>query len=71
MACDPSDKEARNFADTFVITRIKRTSSRRDKSAELSLDDLFSQIQAGNLKELNVDRKSRCTGFCRGCKTES
>ena len=38
---------------------------------KLSLDDLFDQIQAGNVKELKPCRKGRCTGFCRSSKTES
>ena len=35
---------------------------------KLSLDDLFDQIQAGNVKELNLCRKGRCTGSVEAVK---
>ena len=68
VGCE-SDKEARSFAETFIsqnrVRMLEETKSR------MSLDDLFSQIQAGNLKETWNHCKSRCTGICGGGKTES
>ena len=46
-----SDKEARSFADDICISRARISFLKRLK-AKMSLDDLFHQIQAGNLKEL-------------------
>ncbi len=42
-----------------------------DTKARCPLDDLFSQIKAGNCQRTADHRQSRCTGFCRGSKTES
>ncbi len=62
-----SDKEAKTFADTFV-------SQGREKMLEetkhrMSLDDLFSQIQAGNLKELDLIVKADVQGSVEALKT--
>ena len=47
-----SDKEARAFAETFISqNKVKLLEETKSK---MSLDDLFSQIQAGNLKELDI-----------------
>ena len=51
VACE-NDKEARNFAETFVSEGRERLLE--ETKARMSLDDLFSQIQAGDLKELNI-----------------
>ena len=55
-----SDKEAKNFASTFVSENKNRLLE--DTKAKLSLDDLFSQIQAGNLKELPIIVKADVQG---------
>ena len=55
-----NDKEARNFAETFI--REGREKLLDDTKAKLSLDDLFSQIQAGNVKELNLIVKADVQG---------
>ena len=47
VACE-NDKEARNFAETFVSEGRERLLE--ETKARMSLDDLFSQIQAGDLK---------------------
>ena len=55
-----SDKEAKNFADTFIAqNKVKKIGDTKHK---MSLDDLYSQIQAGNLKELNLIIKADVQG---------
>ncbi len=61
-----SDKEARAFAETF-ITDNKEKKLEETKS-KMSLDDLFSQIQAGNLKELNLIVKADVQGSVEAVK---
>ena len=51
MAMD-NEKEARSFAETFISEGRERLLE--DTKSRMSLDDLFSQIQAGNLKELDI-----------------
>ena len=49
-----NEKEARSFADTFISQdREKLLEGARAKS-KMSLDDLFTQIQSGDVKELNI-----------------
>ena len=45
-----NDKEAKNFAATFVAENKKNLLE--ETKAKMSLDDLFNQIQEGNLKDL-------------------
>ena len=55
-----TEKEARTFAETFISEgRQKMIEETKQK---MSLDDLFSQIQAGNLKELNLIVKADVQG---------
>ena len=49
-----SDKEAKSYAEAF-IEQNKEKKLEETKSS-MSLDDLFNQIQEGNLKELNLIR---------------
>ncbi|MFT3985643.1 MAG: translation initiation factor IF-2, partial [Lachnospiraceae bacterium] len=61
-----SDKEARNFAATFISqNKVKLLD---DTKAKMSLDDLFTQIQAGNLKELNLIIKADVQGSVEAVK---
>ena len=61
-----NDKEARSFAETFISqNKVKLLDDTRNK---MSLDDLFSQIQAGNLKELNVIIKADVQGSVEAVK---
>ncbi len=62
-----SDKEAKNFADTFVSQG--REKMLEDTRQKMSLDDLFNQIQAGNLKELNLIVKADVQGSVEAVKT--
>ena len=67
VVCD-SEKEARNFAETFVSQDKEKLLA--ETRARMSLDDLFSQIQAGNLKELNLIVQGGCTGIGGSGKAE-
>ena len=61
-----TDKEARAFAETFITEgRVKLL---EETKAKMSLDDLFSQIQAGNLKELNIIVKADVQGSVEAVK---
>ena len=65
VGCD-SEKEARNFAQTFIaqnkVKLLEETKSR------MSLDDLFNQIQEGNLKELDIVVKADVQGSVEALK---
>ena len=61
-----SDKEAKHFASTFVSENKNRLLE--DTKAKLSLDDLFSQIQPGNLKELPIIVKADVQGSVEAVK---
>ena len=65
VACD-SEKEARSFADTFVSQNKEKLLE--ETRHRMSLDDLFSQIQAGNLKELNLIVKADVQGSVEAVK---
>ncbi len=61
-----NDKEARNFAETFISqSKVKLLEETKSK---LSLDDLFNQIQEGNLKELNIVVKADVKGSVEAIK---
>ena len=61
-----NDKEAKNFAATFVSENKNRLLE--ETKAKMSLDDLFSQIQAGNLKELPIIVKADVQGSVEAIK---
>ena len=61
-----NDKEARNFAETFISEG--RNKLIEETKAKMSLDDLYSQIQAGNLKELNIIVKADVQGSVEAVK---
>lgn len=61
-----TEKEARSFAETFISEG--REKLLEDTKAKMSLDDLFSQIQAGNLKELNLIVKADVQGSVEAVK---
>ena len=65
MAFD-NDKEAKTFSQTFVSENKKHLLE--DTKAKLSLDDLFSQIQAGTLKELPIIVKADVQGSVEAVK---
>ena len=61
-----NDKEAKNFAATFVSENKNRLLE--ETKSKMSLDDLFSQIQAGNLKELPLIVKADVQGSVEAVK---
>ena len=61
-----TEKEARNFAETFI--REGRVKLLEETKSKMSLDDLFSQIQAGNLKELHIIVKADVQGSVEAVK---
>lgn len=61
-----NDKEARNIAEAFI--KQGREKLLADTKARLSLDGLFSQIQAGNIKELNLIVKADVQGSVEAVK---
>ncbi|MBQ8246202.1 MAG: translation initiation factor IF-2 [Lachnospiraceae bacterium] len=66
FVCHKNDKEAKSFAETFIAqNKVKLL---EDTKAKMSLDDLFSQIQAGNLKELNLIVKADVQGSVEAVK---
>lgn len=65
VACD-NDKEARNFAETFISQNKEKLLE--ETKARMSLDDLFTQIQAGNIKELNIIVKADVQGSVEAVK---
>lgn len=65
VGCD-SEKEARNFAETFIAqNKVKLLDETKSR---MSLDDLFNQIQEGNLKELNIVVKADVQGSVEALK---
>ena len=65
MAFD-SDKEARNVAETFISEGKKKLLD--DTKHKVSLDDIFEQIQAGNVKELCIIIKADVQGSVEAVK---
>ncbi len=62
----PSEKEARNIAEAFISEG--REKLLEETKQKMSLDDLFSQIQAGNVKELNIVVKADVQGSVEAVK---
>ena len=61
-----NDKDARSFAETFISqNKIKKLEETKSK---MSLDDLFNQIQEGNLKELDIVVKADVQGSVEAIK---
>ena len=66
FVCCENDKEARNFAETFIAqNKVKLL---EDTKSKMSLDDLFNQIQEGNLKELDIVVKADVQGSVEALK---
>lgn len=61
-----NEKEARSFAETFIAqNKVKLLEETKSK---MSLDDLFNQIQEGNLKELKIVVKADVQGSVEAMK---
>ena len=61
-----NDKEARNIAEVYI--KQSREKLLADTKSRLSLDGLFDQIQAGNIKELNLIVKADVQGSVEAVK---
>ena len=66
MMAHDSEKEARTTAEAFVA--YSREKMLEETKSKLSLDDLFDQIQAGNVKELNLVVKADVQGSVEAVK---
>ena len=65
MAVD-NEKEARTISETYISQGKEKLLA--DTKQRMSLDDLYSQIQAGNLKELNIIIKADVQGSVEAVK---
>lgn len=63
-----NEKEARSFADTFISEGREKLLEGSKAKSKMSLDDLFSQIQAGDVKELNIIVKADVQGSVEAVK---
>ena len=61
-----NEKEAKVFAETYIAEEKNRLLE--ETKARMSLDDLFSQIQSGNMKELNIIVKADVQGSVEAVK---
>ena len=61
-----NEKEARSYAETFIAE--SKNKLLEDTKSKLSLDDLFSQIKAGNVKELPLIIKADVQGSVEAVK---
>ncbi len=61
-----SDKTAKTYAETYLAQNKEKMLE--ETKSRMSLDDLFSQIQEGNLKELNLIVKADVQGSVEAVK---
>ncbi len=61
-----NDKTAKSFADTYKAQN--KAKKLEETKSKMSLDDVFSQIQEGNLKELNLIVKADVQGSVEAVK---
>ncbi|MCM1048166.1 MAG: translation initiation factor IF-2 [Clostridiales bacterium] len=61
-----NDKTAKSYADTYMSQHKEEMLA--DTKVRMSLDDLFNQIQEGNLKELNLIVKADVQGSVEALK---
>ena len=61
-----NDKTAKSYADTYLAENKER--KLEETKSKMSLDDLFSQIKEGNLKELNLIVKADVQGSVEAVK---
>lgn len=61
-----NDKSAKSYADTYMAQHKEEMLA--DTKTRMSLDDLFNQIQEGNLKELNLIVKADVQGSVEAVK---
>ncbi|SEQ35526.1 translation initiation factor IF-2 [Lachnospiraceae bacterium RM5] len=63
-----NEKEARNFAETFIKDGREKLLEGSKAKQRMSLDDLFSQIKEGELKELDIIVKADVQGSVEAVK---
>ncbi len=61
-----NDKSAKSYAETYMAQHKEEMLA--DTKTKMSLDDLFNQIQEGNLKELNLIVKADVQGSVEALK---
>ncbi len=61
-----SDKQAKTYAETYMAQNKEKMLE--ETKSRMSLDDLFSQIKEGNLKELNLIVKADVQGSVEAVK---
>ena len=61
-----NDKTAKSYAETYLAQNKEK--KLEETKSKMSLDDLFTQIQAGNLKELNLIVKADVQGSVEAVK---
>ena len=61
-----NDKTAKSFAETFIAQNKEK--KLEETKSKMSLDDLFSKIQEGNLKELDLIIKADVQGSVEAVK---
>ncbi len=61
-----NDKTAKSYAETYLAQNKEKMLE--ETKSKMSLDDLFTQIQAGNLKELNLIIKADVQGSVEAVK---
>jgi len=66
--CTPNEKEAKRYAETFIAESKKELLEGSRQKARMSLDDLFDQIQTGDVKELNIIIKADVQGSVEAVK---
>ena len=64
--CHDNDKQAKSYAETFIAQN--RAKLLEETKGKMSLDDLYSKIQEGNLKELNIIIKADVQGSVEAVK---
>ncbi len=63
-----NEKEARNFAETFINEGKEKLIENSKAKSRMSLDDLFGQIQSGDVKELKIIVKADVQGSVEAVK---
>ncbi|MBD5506818.1 MAG: translation initiation factor IF-2 [Lachnospiraceae bacterium] len=61
-----NDKSAKSYAETYMVQHKEEMLA--ETKTKMSLDDLFNQIQEGNLKELNLIVKADVQGSVEAVK---
>ena len=66
FVCPDTDKDAKAYADTFIA--YKKTKKIEETKSHVTLEDMFNQIEAGKLKELNLIIKADVQGSVEAVK---